>query len=148
MSLITRQFPRAPSIYGQKFIEQTDLILDLVHDIYRRCYFKNCEIIIPETHRTLVTQTLFDCQFDDCKIVIIQRHPMDTPLNQRHRPHERLTTPVATHIDVRAMEGRPNNLTQVWLADEVKEKLGMKLSVEVMRSLTGYAKLFSHRFPA
>jgi hypothetical protein len=145
MAEIIRQFPRSPSIYGRHFENEREMILDLAHDTYRRCHFKNCEVIIPDTQKTLIQQTLFDCQFDDCQITLLHRVPFDLPYNRNRRPQDLITTLIAGHIDIKAMPGRQFNLSHSWIVPEIKDRLGMQRTMGVLRNLANHAKLFSYR---
>ena len=139
-------FPRAPSVYGRVNVGEEDLILDLVHNTFRRCYFKDCKIIIPETLHTLMVQSLFDCQFDDCEITIIKRVGFDIPENRNVHPSKHIVTPVALHVDVTARPTSNKNLITVRVDQAIKEKLGQQRSIEWMRYLMTQSTLFSSRF--
>jgi hypothetical protein len=139
--------PRAPSVYGRAYIGEKDLVLDLIHNTFRRCYFRDCEIIIPDTTRSIISNGLLQCQFDDCEITIIKRAVLDSPENQAARnPKQLKETPIACHIDVKVQRGADKNLITCRLDNAVKEKLGMSKTIQILKYLAAHGKEFSGRY--
>jgi hypothetical protein len=139
-------FPRAPSVYGWHFEGEKDQILDLVHNTYKRCHFKNCEVIIPDTSNTLIVQSIVECQFDNCEITIIKRAGYDVPENRGVHPNKQILTPIAMHIDVRDCPNGEKNMISVRVDHAVKAKLGQGRTITWMKYLMSQGQHFAFRF--
>lgn len=139
-------FPRAPNVYGWHYEGEKDQILDLVHNTYKRCYFKDCQVIIPDTLLTSISSNLLECQFDDCEITLIKRVGLDTPENRGINVNQQILTPIAMHIDVMARPTADKNMITVRVDHAVKAKLGQQATIKWMRYLMTQSQQFSLRF--
>lgn len=146
MPVIQGLFPRATHVYGWNYEGENDQILDLVHNSYKRCYFKDCKVIIADTLLTNIASGLLECQFDDCEITIIKRVSLDTPENRGVHANQQITTPIAMHVDVMARPTSDKNLITVRMDQAVKEKLGQQRTIQWLRHLMSQSQQFSFRF--
>jgi hypothetical protein len=127
MAEIKGLFPRAPSVYGRVYEGEEDLILDLVHNTFRRCYFRD------------------NCQFDDCEVTIIKRAALLKD-NVGRMQNDLIYTPIASHIDVKAQPTADKNLITVRLDHALKERLGMPRSIAMLKFLMTKSEVFSFKF--
>jgi hypothetical protein len=145
MAEIKGLFPRAPSVYGRVYEGEEDLILDLVHNTFRRCYFRDCRVIIPDTVSTTMETALNNCQFDDCEVTIIKRAALLKD-NVGRMQNDLIYTPIASHIDVKAQPTADKNLITVRLDHALKERLGMPRSIAMLKFLMTKSEVFSFKF--